>query len=78
MNSKWWRGAGAARPAEAEAELLHQIERVERRLHPHVVLLESMNIPYIGPNLFLAPDSRQGDGCFDVVLVTSSECDRLR
>ena len=41
------------------------------------VLLEAVNIPYVGPNLFLAPDSKSGDGQLDVVLVTEAECDRL-
>jgi diacylglycerol kinase family enzyme len=42
------------------------------------LLFEAMIIPYIGPNLFLAPDSRPGDGCFELVLVRESERDRLR
>ena len=42
------------------------------------LLFEAMIIPYIGPNLFLAPDSRPGDGCFELVLVGEKERDRLR
>ena len=42
------------------------------------VLLEAMNLPYVGPNLYLAPDSKQGDGHLDVVTVTAAECDRMR
>lgn len=42
------------------------------------LLFEAMIIPYIGPNLFLAPDSRPGDGCFELVLVRETERDRLR
>jgi diacylglycerol kinase (ATP) len=42
------------------------------------LLFEALNIPYVGPNLFLAPDSAQGDGNFDLVLVRDAERDRLR
>jgi diacylglycerol kinase family enzyme len=41
------------------------------------LLFEAMNIPYVGPNLFLAPDSKPGDGTLDLVLVTEKERDRL-
>jgi diacylglycerol kinase (ATP) len=41
------------------------------------LLLEALNILYVGPNLFLAPESKPGDGTFDVVLVTEAERDRL-
>lgn len=41
------------------------------------LLLEALNIPYVGPNLFLAPESAPGDGCFDVVMVTETERERL-
>lgn len=41
------------------------------------LLFEAVSIPYVGPNLFLAPDSKPGDGQFDVVLVTESERARL-
>ena len=33
------------------------------------LLFEAMNMPYIGPNLFLAPDARPDDGLLDVVMV---------
>ena len=42
------------------------------------LLVEVVNIAYVGPNLFLAPDSQPGDGQFDVVLVTEAERDRLK
>lgn len=42
------------------------------------LLFEAMIIPYIGPNLFLAPDRKPGDGCFELVLVGENERDRLR
>lgn len=41
------------------------------------LLAEALNIPHIGPNLFLAPDSQPGDGHFDVVIVTEAERERL-
>jgi diacylglycerol kinase family enzyme len=41
------------------------------------LLLEALNLRYVGPNLFLAPDSQPGDGQFDVVLVTEAERARL-
>jgi diacylglycerol kinase family enzyme len=42
------------------------------------VLFEAMNLPYIGPNLFLAPESAPGDGCLDVVMVSRAECGRVQ
>ena len=41
------------------------------------LLFEAVSIPYVGPNLFLAPDSKPGDGHFDVVLVSENERARL-
>lgn len=41
------------------------------------LLLEAINLRYVGPNLFLAPDSQSGDGEFDVVCVTEAERARL-
>jgi diacylglycerol kinase family enzyme len=41
------------------------------------LLLEALSILYVGPNLFLAPDSQPGDGRFDLVMVTEAERDRL-
>ncbi len=41
------------------------------------LLLEAVNLPYVGPNLFLAPDSRPGDGHLDVIMVGEAERDRL-
>jgi diacylglycerol kinase family enzyme len=41
------------------------------------LLFEALCIPYVGPNLFLAPDSQPGDSTFDVVLVTETERNRL-
>jgi diacylglycerol kinase family enzyme len=41
------------------------------------LLLEALNLPYVGPNLHLAHDKRPGDGELDVVLVTEAERPRL-
>src|SRR5918992_860235 len=41
------------------------------------VLLEALNILLVGPNLFLAPESKPGDGHFDVVMVSEAERERL-
>ena len=41
------------------------------------LLLEAMNIKYIGPGLRLAPDADPGDGQLDFVLVAESERQRL-
>jgi diacylglycerol kinase family enzyme len=41
------------------------------------ILLEMMNTPLVGPNLFLAPDADPGDGFLDLVLVTRAERRKL-
>jgi diacylglycerol kinase family enzyme len=41
------------------------------------LMFEALNIPYVGPYLFLAPDSQQGDGQFDLVMVTEAERARM-
>ncbi len=41
------------------------------------LLFEALNIPHVGPNLFLAPDSKPGDGRFDLVMASEAERDRL-
>jgi diacylglycerol kinase (ATP) len=41
------------------------------------VLFEAMNMEFVGPNLYLAPDVAPGDGMLDVVLVTAQERDKL-
>lgn len=42
------------------------------------VLFEAMNMEFVGPNLYLAPDVRPADGLLDVVLVTPAERDKLQ
>ena len=41
------------------------------------LLMEAVNLRYVGPNLHLAHDSQPGDGSFDVVLATEDERERL-
>jgi diacylglycerol kinase family enzyme len=41
------------------------------------VLLETMNMAFVGPNLYLAPDVDPNDGMLDVVAVRSDERDKL-
>jgi diacylglycerol kinase (ATP) len=48
-----------------------------RDISGRYLLLEALNILYVGPNLYLAPESKPGDGTFDVVLATEAERDRL-
>ena len=37
------------------------------------LLFEAINLRYVGPNMFLAPNGKPGDGELDVVLVTEDE-----
>lgn len=76
------RVAGALQMLEAEAEACMPIE-VEMSLDGNdlsgrYLLVEAVNIPYVGPNLYLAPDSQPGDGNLDLVLVTEEERARLK
>src|SRR5690349_1982451 len=48
-----------------------------RDISGEYLLLEALNIAYVGPNLHLAMESRPGDGHLDVVLVSAAERDRL-
>ena len=41
------------------------------------LLFEAVNLPYIGPNLFIAPDTKAGDGQLEVVLVPEAHRGRL-
>jgi len=48
-----------------------------RDISGRYLLLEAVNLPYVGPNLHLAHDSQPGDGQFDVVLVSEEQRGRL-
>jgi len=41
------------------------------------ILLEVMNISYVGPNLCLAPHAHPGDGLLDIIFVSADEQDKL-
>jgi diacylglycerol kinase family enzyme len=41
------------------------------------LMLEALNLRYVGPNLHLASDSQPGDGQFDVIMVSEAHRDRL-
>ena len=82
------KGKKAKRPVEQALRRLKRLaqdcEPVELRatldgedISGRYVLLEVLNLPYVGPNLHLAADSRPGDGHFEVVFVTEAERGRL-
>jgi diacylglycerol kinase (ATP) len=78
-------------PDDKVADALQRLKRRAQRAKPlplkawidgdeisgNYLLLEAVNIPYVGANLFLAPDSKPGDGHLEVVLVSEAERDRL-
>jgi diacylglycerol kinase (ATP) len=63
--------AAASEPLEVAAKL------DGKDISGHYLMLEALNLRYVGPNLHLAHDSRPGDGEFDVVMVTEAERPRL-
>ena len=83
-------GAAAGRTVRVETAL-RRLRKVAARCEPleiaasldgrdisgRYLLLEALNLPYVGPNLHLADGSRPGDGQLDVVLVRESERGRL-
>lgn len=48
-----------------------------RDISGRYLLVEALNLPYVGPNLHLAHESHPGDGELDVVMVREAERDRL-
>lgn len=71
-------GLARLREVVARCEPLQIVATLDgREISGRYLLLEAMNLPYIGPNLHLAEASRPGDGFFDVVLVREAERDRL-
>lgn len=72
---------GALRRLRDVAERCTPIEVVARLdgkdISGSYLMLEAVNLRYVGPNLHLAHDSQPGDGQFDVVLVTEGERDRV-
>lgn len=62
----------------AKCEPLEVHARLDGKdLSGRYVMMEALNLPYVGPNLHLAHDSQAGDGELDVVLVTEAERNRL-
>jgi diacylglycerol kinase family enzyme len=78
---------GADRVESALRRLKEDAERFEpievaakldgKDLSGRYLMLEALNLRYVGPNMYLAPDSNPGDGEFEVVLVTEQERERL-
>lgn len=63
--------AARSKPFEIGAEL------DGKDISGRYLMLEALNLPYVGPNLHLAHDSRPGDAELDVILVTEAERARL-
>ncbi len=64
--------------AVKEILLRYSLQNVEVKLDGKdlsggYVMMEAMNINFIGPNLYLAPGADPGDGYLDLVLVTDEE-----
>jgi diacylglycerol kinase family enzyme len=84
--------AQVERPDERVAQALEMLKRRANDCTPvdleatldgsdisgRYLLFEAVNLMYVGPNLYLAPDSQPGDGQLDVVLVTEAERERLK
>ena len=85
------RGKGAAKTEARIASGLERLKKLAQEAEPmalearldgkdisgRYLLFEAMSILYVGPSLFLAPESTPGDGNLDVVLVGEPERDRL-
>jgi diacylglycerol kinase (ATP) len=64
----------AAETAEP-VEIAAQLDGVD--ISGNYLLFEAVNLPFIGPNLYVAPDTRAGDGQLEVVLVPESQRGKL-
>jgi diacylglycerol kinase family enzyme len=64
----------AAETAEP-VEIAARLDGVD--ISGNYLLFEAVNLPYIGPNLFIAPDTKAGDGQLEVVLVREAQRGRL-
>lgn len=66
------------RDAAERCEPLEVAARLDGKdISGRYLLFEAVNLRYVGPNLHLAADSKPGDGCLDVVVVTEAERERL-
>jgi len=67
---------GALRRLKEAAETAEPVEIAARLddtdISGRYLLFEAVNLPYIGPNLYIAPDTKAGDGQLEVVLVPES------
>ena len=72
---------GALRRLKEAAETAEPVEIAARLdgtdISGSYLLFEAVNLPYIGPNLFIAPDNKAGDGQLEVVLVPEAQRGRL-
>ena len=72
---------GALRRLKEAAETAEAVEIGARLdgtdISGSYLLFEAVNLPYIGPNLYIAPDNRAGDGQLEVVLVPEAQRGRL-
>ena len=72
---------GALRRLKEAAETAEPVEIAARLdgvdISGNYLLFEAVNLPYIGPNLFIAPDTKAGDGQLEVVLVPEAQRARL-
>ena len=64
----------AAETAEP-VEIAAQLDGVD--VSGNYLLFEAVNLPFIGPSLYIAPDNRAGDGQLEVVLVPEAQRGRL-
>ena len=71
-------GLRRLRDEAADSEPLEVAAKLDGKdISGRYLMLEALNLRYVGPNLHLAHDSRPGDGEFDVVMVTEAERSRL-
>ncbi len=72
---------GALRRLKEAAETAEPVEITARLdgvdISGNYLLFEAVNLPFIGPNLFIAPDTKAGDGQLEVVLVREAQRARL-
>jgi diacylglycerol kinase (ATP) len=62
----------------AECEPIELFARLDGKdISGRYLMLEALNLRYVGPNLHLASDSQPGDGNLDVIMISEAERDRL-
>lgn len=55
----------------APVEIAAQLDGVD--VSGNYLLFEAVNLPFVGPNLYIAPDNKAGDGQLEVVMVPESK-----